>query len=148
MIALIQRVEHCSVSVDNDIVSSIGAGLLILLGVHRDDTDKDLQLLARKSTGLRIFSDDEGKMNRSVTDSGGEILVVSQFTLFGEVKRGLRPYFGEAAEPEKAEAYYQRFMAVLGESGVPVKGGMFGAHMHLEILNDGPVTIYINSRDL
>ena len=148
MIALIQRVGHCSLSVDSDIVSSIGAGLLILLGVHRDDTDKDLQVLARKCVGLRIFPDEEGKMNRSVTDSGGEILVVSQFTLFGEVKRGLRPYFGEAAEPEKAQDYYQRFMAVLRESGLPVKGGVFGAHMHLEILNDGPVTIYINSRDL
>ncbi len=148
MIALIQRAGHCSVSVDSDIVSSIGAGLLILLGVHRDDTDKDLQVLARKCAGLRIFPDDEGKMNRSVTDSGGEILVVSQFTLFGEVKRGLRPYFGEAAEPEKAQDYYQHFMAVLRESGLTVKGGVFGAHMHLEILNDGPVTIYINSRDL
>lgn len=148
MIALIQRVGHCSVSVDSNIVSSIGAGLLILLGVHRDDADKDLQVLARKCAGLRIFQDEEGKMNRSVTDIGGEILVVSQFTLFGEVKRGLRPYFGEAAEPEKAQDYYQHFMAVLRESGLPVKGGMFGAHMHLEILNDGPVTIYINSRDL
>ncbi len=148
MIALIQRVGHCSVSVDSDIVSSIGAGLLILLGVHRDDTDKDLQVLARKCAGLRIFPDEEGKMNRSVTDSDGEILVVSQFTLFGEVKRGLRPYYGEAAEPEKAQDYYLSFMAVLRESGLPVKGGMFGAHMHLEILNDGPVTIYINSRDL
>lgn len=148
MIALIQRAGHCSVSVDSDIVSSIGAGLLILLGVHRDDTDKDLKVLARKCAGLRIFSDEEGKMNRSVADIGGEILVVSQFTLFGEVKRGLRPYFGEAAEPEKAKDYYQRFMAVLRESGLTVKGGMFGAHMHLEILNDGPVTIYIDSKEL
>ena len=148
MIGLIQRVEKCSVSVDNKIISSIGEGLLILLGVHCDDTEKDLLLLARKCIGLRIFSDNDGKMNLAVTDIKGEILVVSQFTLFGEVKRGLRPYFGEAAEPDKAEKYYEKFMAVLAESGIPVKGGVFGAHMHLDILNDGPVTVSINTRDL
>jgi len=148
MIALIQRVGKCSVSVDGETVSSIGAGLLILLGVHRDDSEKDLQLLARKCIGLRIFSDDEGKMNRSITDIGGEILVVSQFTLFGNVKRGLRPYFGDAAEPDKAQYYYERFMDILRESGVPIRGGIFAAHIHLDILNDGPVTIPITTRDL
>ncbi|MBN1291929.1 MAG: D-tyrosyl-tRNA(Tyr) deacylase [Candidatus Latescibacteria bacterium] len=148
MIGLIQRVDKCSVSVEGSVISSIGEGLLILLGVHRDDTEKDLYLLARKCTGLRIFSDDEGKMNLSINDINGEILVVSQFTLFGDVKRGLRPYFGEAAEPEKAEKYYETFMAILTESGIPVKGGVFGAHMHLDILNNGPVTVSINTKDL
>jgi len=148
MIGVIQRVEKCSVTVDGKIISSIDRGVLILLGVHHADTEKDLHLLARKSIGLRIFPDDEGKMNRSVTDIAGEILVVSQFTLFGDVKRGLRPYFGEAAAPEKAEDYYKRFMAILSQSGVPVKGGIFGAHMHVELVNDGPVTIVLNTGEL
>jgi len=148
MKGLVQRVEKSSVSVDGNVVSSIGAGLLILLGVHQDDSEKDIRLLARKCIGLRIFSDDEGKMNRSVADIGGEFLVISQFTLFGDVKRGLRPYFGEAAAPEKAEEYYERFMAILSESGIPVKGGVFGAHMHVEILNDGPVTLLLDTREL
>jgi len=148
MIGLIQRVEKCSVAVDGETVSSIGHGLLILLGVHSDDTDKDLELLARKCIGLRVFSDDEGKMNRSVVDIGGEILVISQFTLFGDVKRGLRPYFGDAAEPEKANGYYERFIDILSAGDVTVKGGVFGAHMHVDILNDGPVTISLNTREM
>ncbi|MCE5248621.1 D-tyrosyl-tRNA(Tyr) deacylase [bacterium] len=148
MIGVVQRVERCSVSVDESVVASIGHGLLILLGVHHEDTEKDIQLLARKCIGLRIFSDDEGKMNLSVTDIAGEIVIVSQFTLFGDVKRGLRPYFGEAAAPEKAVDYYNRFTAVLSDSGVPVKGGIFGAHMHVELVNDGPVTIVLNTREL
>jgi len=147
MIGLIQRVGRCSVSVDTRVVSSIGRGLLILLGVHCDDTERDLELLSRKCIGLRIFPDEEGKMNRSVLDCGGEIMVVSQFTLFGDVRRGLRPYFGEAAPPQKANDYYLRFMGLLSESGIGVKGGVFGAHMLVDILNDGPVTISINTRD-
>ncbi len=143
-----QRVNRCSVTVDDEIISSIESGLLILLGVHADDTKADLELLARKCLGLRIFEDDQGKMNRSVTDMDGDILVVSQFTLFGDVRRGLRPYFGEAAHPEKANDYYERFMALLRESGRTVRGGVFGAHMHLDILNDGPVTIPIDTKDI
>jgi len=147
MIGLVQRVGRCSVSVEGREVSSIGRGLLILLGVHREDTDRDLDVLARKCIGLRIFPDDEGKMNRSVTDCGGEILVVSQFTLFGDVRRGLRPYFGEAALPEKANDYYERFMRMLSGSGITVKGGVFGAHMLVDLLNDGPVTVSIDTRE-
>jgi len=148
MMGLVQRVDSCVVRVDGGIVSSIGPGLLILLGVHREDTDWDLDMLARKCTGLRVFQDDEGKMNRSVADIGGSFLVVSQFTLFGDVRRGLRPFFGDAALPDKANDYYERFMAELTKSGLPVKGGVFGAHMHLEIHNDGPVTIPIDTRNM
>jgi len=148
MIGLVQRVERCSVSVDGELVSSIGAGLLILLGVHRNDTEKDLRLLARKCTGLRIFPDSEGKMNRSITDIGGGILVISQFTLFGDVRRGLRPYFGEAAEPEKGNDFYERFIRLLAAEGVPVKAGIFGAHMLVDILNDGPVTVSLDTRSM
>jgi len=148
MIGLVQRVDSCAVSVDGETVSSIGRGFLILLGVHREDTDDDLDLLARKCIGLRIFSDDEGRMNRSITDVGGSFLVVSQFTLFGDVRRGLRPYFGDAALPEKANEYYERFMAELSKTGLAVKGGLFGAHMHLEIHNDGPVTITLDTRNM
>ena len=148
MIALVQRVKSCTVSVDGSPVSSIGPGLLILLGVHRNDSENDLKLLARKCAGLRIFTDDQDRMNRSVEDIGGEILVVSQFTLFGDVRRGLRPYFGDAAGPDKADELYERFMAELSGYGLPVKGGVFGAHMHVELINDGPVTIPIDTRNM
>jgi D-tyrosyl-tRNA(Tyr) deacylase len=148
MVALVQRVIRCSVTVEEAIVSSIGRGMLILLGVHKDDTERDLDLLVRKCIGLRIFPDSEDKMNRSITDIGGEILVVSQFTLFGDVRRGLRPYFGEAALPDKANDYYKRFVNAVARDGIPVKGGVFGAHMHVDILNDGPVTIPIDTRSM
>jgi len=148
LIGLIQRVGRCSVSVENREISSIGHGLLIFLGVHSDDTERDIGLLSRKCIGLRIFPDEKGKMNRSVLDCGGEIMVVSQFTLFGDVRRGMRPYFGEAALPEKANDYYERFMGLLAESGIGVKGGVFGAHMLVDIHNDGPVTISINTREI
>ncbi len=148
MIGLVQRVDGCSVTVEGKRISSIGRGLLILLGVHREDDARDIDLLARKCIGLRIFPDEEYKMNRSVTDIGGEILVVSQFTLFGDVRRGLRPYFGEAAPPEKANEYYECFMSTLAKSGIPVQGGVFGAHMRVELINDGPVTIAINTREI
>ena len=148
MIALVQRVGKCTVTVENRIVSSIKHGLLILLGVHKDDDEKDLKLLARKCLGLRIFSDEQGKMNLSVADSKGEIIVVSQFTLFGDIKRGMRPHFGDAAPPEKAQAYYEKFIALLAESDIIIKGGVFGAHMDVELINDGPVTIPIDTREL
>lgn len=148
MIGLVQRVDRCSVTVDGEQVSSIGRGLLILLGVHRDDDERDLELLARKCIGLRVFPDEEYKMNRSITDIGGEVLVVSQFTLFGDVRRGLRPYFGDAAQPDKANDYYERFMKMIAGSGIAVHGGVFGAHMQVELLNDGPVTISINTREI
>ncbi len=148
MMGLVQRVDSCTVKVEGETVSSIGRGLLVLLGVHREDTEEDLDLLVRKCVGLRVFSDDEGKMNRSIADIGGSFLVVSQFTLFGDVRRGLRPYFGDAALPDKANAYYERFMGELVKTGLPVRGGVFGAHMHLEIHNDGPVTIPIDTRGM
>jgi D-aminoacyl-tRNA deacylase len=148
MIGLVQRVDRCSVTVEGERISSIGRGLLILLGVHRDDDERDLELLTRKCIGLRVFPDEEYKMNRSITDIGGEILVVSQFTLFGDVRRGLRPYFGDAAQPDKADEYYERFMKMINASGIPVQGGVFGAHMRVELVNDGPVTISINTREI
>ena len=122
--------------------------MLIMLGVHKDDTDHDLNLVVRKCAGLRIFPDNEGKMNRSVADIAGEIIVVSQFTLFGDIRRGLRPYFGEAAEPAKAESVYESFMAALRDIGIPVKGGVFGAAMEVELVNEGPVTIRIDSKEI
>ena len=148
MVGLVQRVERCSVAVDGREVSSIDRGLLILLGVHRDDGEKELNLLVRKCLGLRIFPDENDRMNLSVKDVRGSILVVSQFTLFGDVRRGLRPFFGNAAEPEKAIDYYERFMAMIAEDGVAVRGGVFGAHMRVDIINDGPVTIILDTGDL
>ncbi len=148
MIGLVQRVGRCTVKVEDRIVSSIGHGLLILLGVHNDDGEKDLKLLARKCLGLRIFSDEQGKMNLSVADIEGEIIVVSQFTLFGDIKHGMRPYFGEAAPPKKAQKYYEKFIALLAESDLIIRSGVFGAHMDVELLNDGPVTIPIDTREL
>ena len=148
MIGLVQRVERCEVIVENQTVVSIGRGLLILLGVHHEDNEKDIELLARKCLGLRIFPDEQGRMNLSVSDINGEIIVVSQFTLFGDVRRGLRPYYGEAALPEKANDYYEKFITALEESGISIKGGVFGAHMRVDLVNDGPVTISINTREL
>ena len=148
MIGLVQRVGRCTVTVENQTLASIGRGLLIMLGVHNEDDEKDLEILTRKCLGLRIFSDEEGKMNLSVIDVKGEIIVVSKFTLFGDVSRGLRPYFGDAAPPEKANDYYEKFIAVLKKSGLNIQGGVFGANMRVDILNDGPVTISINTREL
>ena len=148
MIGLVQRVERCAVIVENQTVASIGSGLLILLGVHHEDNEKDIELLARKCLGLRIFPDEQSRMNLSVSDINGEIIVVSQFTLFGDVRRGLRPYYGEAALPEKANDYYEKFITALEESGISIKGGVFGAHMRVDLVNDGPVTISINTREL
>ena len=148
MVGLVQRVTRCSVEVGGREVSRIGPGLLILIGVHRDDTEHDIELLARKCAGLRVFPDDEGRMNRPVTDVAGEILVVSQFTLLGDVRRGLRPYFGDAAEPEKGDEYYRRFMTLLGGYGIPVQSGEFGAHMHVDLVNDGPVTIILDTKTM
>jgi len=148
VIGLVQRVGRCTVTVENQTLSSIGRGLLIMLGVHNEDNEKDLEILTRKCLGLRIFPDKEGKMNLSVIDVKGEIIVVSQFTLFGDVSRGLRPYFGDAAPPEKANDYYEKFITVLKKSGLNIQGGVFGANMRVDILNDGPVTISINTREL
>jgi len=146
--AVVQRVSSARVEVDGEVTGAIGRGLLVLLGVGQGDTDKQAAWLAEKITGLRIFEDDEGKMNRSVTDVGGEVLVISQFTLFGDVRRGMRPYFGEAAVPEKGNDFYERFIRLLEENDVPVKAGVFGAHMLVDILNDGPVTVSLDTRTM
>lgn len=145
MRALIQRVSRAAVTVDGRDVSRIGPGTVILLGVGRHDTPADLDFVAGKCANLRIFDDDAGKMNRSLLDVGGEALVVSQFTLYGDVRRGRRPGFTDAAPPEIAEPAYERFAQSLRDLGVPVCTGVFGARMSVEICNDGPVTLLVES---
>lgn len=144
MVALVQRVRHASVEVDGETTGSIQKGLLVLLGVHRDDSTKEAAWLARKCAGLRIFADRDGKMNLSLTEAGGEALVVSQFTLYGDVRRGYRPSFDSAAEPIKAESLYRSFIEYLEENlESAVETGVFGALMDVHIVNDGPVTLWI-----
>ena len=147
MIALLQRVRASSVSVEGERVASIGPGLNILLGVFNEDTEEDIAKLVKKIPDLRIFSDDEGRMNRSLRDTGGEALVVSQFTLAANVKKGRRPSFERAMEPNGAKRLYEMFCDKMGES-VPVQRGVFGAMMEVEIVNDGPVTIVVDSKEL
>ncbi|NNE70342.1 MAG: D-tyrosyl-tRNA(Tyr) deacylase [Rhodothermales bacterium] len=147
MVALIQRVREASVTIDGDVVGAIGPGLLILLGVHRTDTESERQWLARKCANLRIFPDDAGLMNRSVLDMGGEVLVVSQFTLYGNTAKGNRPSFVDSARPEHAEPMYEAFCEDLGALlGKPVATGRFGAMMDVRLLNDGPVTLWVERR--
>ena len=135
-----QRVAHASVSADGELVGAIGPGMLVLLGVRRGDGDDEADRVVRKLLALRIFEDDEGRMNRSVGDTGGEILCVSQFTLYGDTRRGNRPSFAAAAPPVEAERLYERVRAGLG-----AQGGRFGAHMHVRLVNDGPVTLLVES---
>jgi len=144
--AVFQRVKSASVLVGEEEVSSIGPGALVLLGVGKGDTEKDVSYMAGKIAGLRVFSDDAGKMNLSLTDISGEVLVVSQFTLYGDVKKGKRPGFGQAAPPDKGERLYLKVVETLQGMGLPVKTGVFGANMQVELVNDGPVTILISSR--
>jgi D-tyrosyl-tRNA(Tyr) deacylase len=146
MRALLQRVLRASVRVNDEVTANIDAGLLVFLGVHRRDTEQDAESLARKILQLRIFSDDAGRMNRNVRDTGGSILVVSQFTLYGEAKRGNRPSFSEAAEPGRAEELYELFVHYCRDGDVPVQTGKFQSHMQVELLNDGPVTLLCDSR--
>ena len=136
--AVIQRVGSAAVSVDGERVAEIGPGLLVLLGVRRGDTEEQADRLARKLLALRVFEDDEGKMNRSVEDVGGEVLCVSQFTLYGDARKGNRPSFVEAAPPEEAEPLYERVLEALG-----AKGGRFGERMTVELVNEGPVTLVV-----
>jgi len=147
---VIQRVNSASVAIasENEIYSHIGRGLLILCGVGEGDTISDAEALAKKTAALRIFNDEAGKMNLSVTDISGEALVVSQFTLFADCRHGNRPAFISAAVPHIANALYLRYAGSLAERGVPVKTGVFGAHMHIALENDGPVTILLDSREL
>ena len=144
MRVLVQRVLRASVTVEHEIVASIGRGLLLLVGIRATDTDEELTWMANKCAQLRIFADDEGKMNRSLEDVGGEALVVSQFTLYGDSRKGNRPSFIDAAAPVFADATYRRFAQMLSERlKRPVPTGVFGADMKVELVNDGPVTIWI-----
>ena len=142
MRALVQRVSEASVTVDREQIGAIGAGLLVLLGVRRGDTEAEADRIARKLLALRVFEDDAGRMNRSVRDAGGAILCVSQFTLYGDARRGNRPSFVDAAPPEEAEPLYERVRTALG-----AEGGRFGARMSVALVNDGPVTLLVEVGD-
>jgi D-tyrosyl-tRNA(Tyr) deacylase len=146
MKALVQRISEAKVEVGGRAVSSIGRGLLIFLGVLKGDAEEDLDYLVRKVSNLRIFADDDGMMNLSVKDVGGEALVVSQFTLAADTKKGNRPSFVDAEEPTRAENIYREFVRKLETSGVSVASGEFAAHMAVSLINDGPVTIMIDSK--
>lgn len=146
MRAVIQRVTEASVTVDGQIVGSIQRGFLVLLGVKEDDTQEDVIWIVSKIAGLRIFEDTEGKMNLALADIGGGVLLVSQFTLYGDCRKGRRPSFIESARPEKARALYQSAAAELKGLGIPVETGTFQAHMDVRLLNDGPVTLLLDSR--
>lgn len=148
MRALVQRVSRASVCVGGEVTGAIENGFLVLLGVTHDDDDAVADALARKVARLRVFEDPDGKMNLDLAAVGGAMLCVSQFTLYGSVRKGRRPSFTEAAEPERAEALYERFCATVEGEGVRCERGRFGAHMEVESVNDGPVTLLIDSADL
>jgi D-aminoacyl-tRNA deacylase len=143
MKAVIQRVSFASVKVDNKIVGQINKGFAVLLGITHTDTEKEAKFVAGKVTNLRVFEDNEGKMNLSLKDIMGEVLIISQFTLYGDARKGNRPSFTEAAKPEAAIPLYNYFIAEIKKSGIPVANGIFGAKMNVEIHNSGPVTIII-----
>lgn len=147
MRAVIQRVKEASVKVDGRVVGVIGRGLLVFLGVGKEDTERDLDFMVRKIPRLRIFEDGEGRMNLSLQEVQGEVLCVSQFTLYGDCRRGLRPSFDEAAPPQVAQRYYEEFLFRLKREGIPVQSGVFGAFMEVELVNDGPVTILLESKE-
>jgi D-aminoacyl-tRNA deacylase len=146
MRAVVQRVQRAQVSVDGEVVGRVGPGLLVLLGAGQGDGSADVATLVDKVVNLRIFEDDAGKMNRSLLDSGGGLLVVSQFTLYGDCRRGRRPSFTEALEPTAAAALCGQFVTQARTCGVPVATGRFGARMEVELVNDGPVTLLLDSR--
>ena len=145
MRAVVQRVSRAQVAVRGEITGQIGLGMLVLLGVGRDDTEADVIHVAEKVTGLRVFEDDQGKMNRSAQDVGGSVLAVSQFTLYGDVRRGKRPSFDAAAPPEKARTLYEFFVERIRASGLRCEVGRFQEVMQVELVNDGPVTILLDS---
>lgn len=148
MLACIQRVSRARVTVGGEACGQIGAGLVVLLGVAEGDVEDDARLLAEKSAHLRIFEDEQGKMNLALSDVGGAMLVVSQFTLLGDCRKGRRPSFTDAAPPETAEALYEVFVRRVADQGVEVATGRFRQHMQVELVNDGPVTILLDSRRL
>jgi D-tyrosyl-tRNA(Tyr) deacylase len=141
---VLQRVSQASVSVDGETVGSIGAGFLVLVGFTAGDGESQLKWMAEKIIGLRVFPDGQGKMNLDVSEVGGELLVVSQFTLYADARKGRRPSFVDAAHPDDAEKLYERFVEELVASGVPVETGSFGALMKVELVNDGPVTLILD----
>jgi D-tyrosyl-tRNA(Tyr) deacylase len=148
MRAVIQRVSEASCTVDGNVTGAINTGLLVLLGIEDTDTEEDLQWLAQKICGLRIFSDENGLMNKALADVGGNMLLISQFTLFAQTKKGNRPSFIRAARPEKAVPLYQKMITKLEEiTGQKVAAGIFGADMKISLLNDGPVTIIMDTKD-
>ncbi|MGD0092413.1 MAG: D-aminoacyl-tRNA deacylase [Planctomycetota bacterium] len=147
MRALIQRVSAAQVSVDGQVVSAIGRGLLVLVGIHKHDTEADGDWLARKLVALRIFEDDEGKMGRSAQDLGAALLIVSQFTLYGSLRKGTRPDFGDSMPGAQAKSFYAAWVAKLRQScNLEIKEGVFAAKMAVQLVNDGPVTIMLDSR--
>jgi D-tyrosyl-tRNA(Tyr) deacylase len=148
MRAVIQRVQQASVTVDGTVVSAIGQGFLILLGVTHDDRQAEALYLARKIAGLRLFEDEEGKLNLGLADVGGQVLVVSQFTLYGDVRKGRRPSFTAAARPEVAAQHYEAFCDLLAAEGLSVQRGVFQAHMAVALINDGPVTLWLDTDSL
>lgn len=147
MKALLQRVTQASVTVSGEIIGKIGTGLVVLIGVAKGDTIQDVQYLAQKTVGLRIFSDNEGKFNLSALDIHGELLIISQFTLLADTRKGRRPSFTDAAPSNQAEELFSKFVDEVRISGLKVETGRFQAHMLVEILNDGPVTIMLDSKD-
>lgn len=148
MRAVIQRASRGKVSVDGRVVGEIGPGLVVLVGVGAGDDQADVDYLVDKTINLRIFEDDQGKMNRSLLDVGGAVLAISQFTLYGDVRKGRRPSFSDAAPPADGNALYERYMSGLRAAGVHVEQGEFGAMMDVELVNDGPVTILLDSKRL
>lgn len=145
MRAVIQRVSEASVTVDQEVVGRIGAGFVVLLGVEDIDTDNEVAAMVRKIVDLRIFNDDEGKFNRSLMDTGGSVLLISQFTLLGDCRKGRRPSFIKAARPDQAIPLYEAVISGLRVKGVTVATGVFGAHMDVQLINDGPVTLLVDS---
>ncbi|MBT2660681.1 D-aminoacyl-tRNA deacylase [Bacillus sp. ISL-45] len=143
---VIQRSKEAKVTVDGEVTGSINKGFVILVGVTHEDTEKDAAFLAEKAANLRVFEDEAGKMNLSLLDVGGEILSVSQFTLYGDCRKGRRPNFMDAAKPDHAEAVYEAFNRFLSEKGIKVETGVFGAMMNVQLTNDGPVTLIIDSK--
>lgn len=146
MKAVIQRVSQAEVRVNGERVSAIGQGLLVLLCILKEDTEADLQVVCEKLPRLRVFSDEQGKMNRSLLDVGGEMLVISQFTLAADLKKGLRPSFDRAADPERAKFFYEKAVGGLRKAGVPVRTGVFGAMMQVSLTNEGPVTLMLDTK--
>ena len=146
MRAVIQRVNNASVTINSAITGKIGRGLVVLLGIHADDTDKDLQWMADKTAALRIFEDNNGKMNLSLEDIGGEMLIISQFTLYGDCRKGRRPGYSNAAPPQIAEPLYHQFIEEIKRKQIQVATGTFGAAMAVNLVNDGPVTLLLDSQ--